>query len=72
MRLKVKNESHRYDINRTRPKRGYKYTEDKMCLSMMVVMSNKQHLATPEADFVEKFSNSEAELKKSVVYKKSV
>ena len=45
IRLKVKNESHRCDINRTRPKRGYKCTEDKMCLMMMIVMSNKQHLS---------------------------
>ena len=44
MRLKVKNGSHRYDINGIRPKRGYKYTEEKMCPSMMMVMSNKQHL----------------------------
>ena len=26
MRLKMKNGSHRYDINRTNPRRGHKYT----------------------------------------------
>ena len=45
MRLKVKNGSHRYNINRARPKHGYKYPEKKLRLSMMMVMSNKQHLS---------------------------
>ena len=27
MRLKMKNRSHRYDINRPRPKHGHKYTK---------------------------------------------
>ena len=37
------NISHRYDINRTRPRHGDEYTKHKMCLSMMMVMCNKQH-----------------------------
>ena len=41
----MKNRSHRYDINRTRPRQGYKYTKYKMCLSMMMFMCNKQHLS---------------------------
>ena len=41
----MKNRSHRYDINRTRLRHGYKYTKYKMCLSMMMVMCNKQHLS---------------------------
>ena len=32
MRLKMKNRSHRYDINRPTPRHGYKYTKYKMCL----------------------------------------
>ena len=43
MRLKMKNGSHRYEINRTRPKHGHRYTKYKMCLSMIMVMCNKQH-----------------------------
>ena len=39
------NGSHRYDINRTRPRHGHKYTEYKTCTSMMIVMCNKQHLS---------------------------
>ena len=31
MRLKMKNKSCRYDINRPSPRHGYKYTEYKMC-----------------------------------------
>ena len=44
MRLKNKNTSHRYDINRTRAKHGHKYAECKMYLRVMMVMCNKQHL----------------------------
>ena len=40
----MKNRSHRYDINRTRPRHGYEYTKYKMCFSMMIVMCNKQKL----------------------------
>ena len=39
------NRSHIYDINRTRPRCGYRYTKCKVCLSMMMVMCNKQHLS---------------------------
>ena len=45
MRMKMINRSHRYDIHRTRPRRGYKCTKYKMCLSMMMVRCNKQHLS---------------------------
>ena len=34
MRLKMKNRSHRYDINRPRPIYGHKYTKYKMCFSI--------------------------------------
>ena len=36
-RLKMKNRSQRYDRNRPRPRHGPKYTNYKMCLSIMVV-----------------------------------
>ena len=39
----MENRSHRYDINR--PKLGHKYTEYKMCLNIMMVISIKQHLS---------------------------
>ena len=45
MRMKMINRSHRHDINRTSARPGYEYTKYKMCLTMMMVMCNKQHLS---------------------------
>ena len=45
MRLKMINRSPRYDIKRTRVRHGLKYTKYKMCLSIMIVVSIKQHLS---------------------------
>ena len=45
MRLKMRNGSHRYDIDRTKPRYRHKYTIYKICLSMMMIMCNKQHLS---------------------------
>ena len=42
---KMKNGSHRYNINGTTPRHGHKYTKHRMCLSMMMVMCNKKHLS---------------------------
>ena len=38
MRLKMKNRSHRYDINRTSPRHGNRYTIYRMCPSVMMVV----------------------------------
>ena len=43
LRLKKKNRSQRYDINRPSPRYGHKYTKCKMCLSIMMVLCIKQH-----------------------------
>ena len=40
MNVEMKNRSYRYDINRTRPRHGYK-----MCLNLMMVICNRQHLS---------------------------
>ena len=45
MRLKMKNRLHRYDINRPRLRNGHKYSEYKMCLSIMMLICIKQHLS---------------------------
>ena len=45
MRLKMKNRLHRYDINRPRLRHGHKYSEYKMCLSIMMLICIKQHLS---------------------------
>ena len=41
----MRNGSHRYDIDRTKPRDRRKYTIYKICLSMMMIMCNKQHLS---------------------------
>ena len=45
MRLKLKSRSQRYDVNRPRLRHGHKYTKYKMCLSITMVTSIKQHLS---------------------------
>ena len=62
--MKMKNRSHRYDINRPRSRHGRKYNKY-MYLTMMMLINIKQTLATFEAQFRTKLSNTEAELKKS-------
>ena len=45
MKMKMKNGSHRYDINRPGSKNRYKCSEYKKCLSMMMLICTKQHLS---------------------------
>ena len=45
MTLKMKNRSHRYDINRPRSRHGHKYTKYKICLSIMMAICIKQNLS---------------------------
>ena len=70
IRLKIKMRSYRYDANRPMPGHGHKYTKYKRSLSIMMVTCIKQQLTTFEAQLMKKLSNIEAELKKSVTYKK--
>ena len=55
MRLKIKNRSYRYDINRPRPRNGHKYTKYKMCLCIIIVIYIKQHLNIIWSSIQEKF-----------------
>ena len=50
----MKNRSHRYDINRPRPRHGHKYTKYKMCLSIMMAVCIKQHLRNISSSIHEK------------------
>ena len=43
LRLQKKIRSHRYDINRPRPRYRHRYNKYKMCLNIMVI-GIKQHL----------------------------
>ena len=45
MRLKMKNRSYAYDINRPRLRNGHKYTNYNMSHSTMMVIYIKQHLS---------------------------
>ena len=45
MRLEMRNRSHRYIINVSRPRHGHKYTKYKMCPSVMMVICIKQHIS---------------------------
>ena len=72
MRLKKKNGSPKYDMNRPRPRHGHEYTKYKMFFNIMILECIKQHLSNVWSSIHEKFTNTEVELKKSVAYKKSV
>ena len=37
MKMKMKNRSHRYDINRRKPRHGQKYIKHKEWVSMMIL-----------------------------------
>ena len=67
----MKRRSHRYEINRLRPRHGHEYNRYIMSLSMMTLTCAKQHLSNIEIQIVKKLSSAEAELKKSIAYKKS-
>ena len=45
MKMKMKNRSHRYGINRPRSRHGRKYIKYIMSLTMMMVKFIKQHLS---------------------------
>ena len=66
----MKNRLNKYNINRRRFRHGHKSTKHKMCLIIMMVISIKQHLSNIWISIHEIFNNTEAQLKKSVAYKK--
>ena len=46
MKMKTRNKSNRYDINRPRSRQGHKYiSKYNKCLSMMMLLCIKQHLS---------------------------
>ena len=70
MKMKMKNRSRRYGINRPRGRHRHKCSKYKKCLIITMLICVKQHLTTFEAQLMKMSSNTEAELKKSVAYKK--
>ena len=45
MKMKIKNRSHRYDINRPKSTGRYKHNKYKKCFSVMMLICIKQHLS---------------------------
>ena len=72
MRLKIKNRSHTYDINRPRPRHGHEYIKYNMCHSLMMVIRIKQPLSNILSSVYEKVKQHWGRVEKSVAYKKSV
>ena len=63
--MKMKNRSHRYDINRPKPR----YSTYKKSFKMLLLICIKQHIiAIFKALFMKKLSNIDAESNKSVIY----
>ena len=58
IRLKIKNRSQRYDINRPRPRHGHKYIKYKMCLRIMMVYALSKVYTTFEAQSMKKLNKS--------------
>ena len=54
MKTKIKNKSHRYDINRPMSRHGHKYSKYKKCLVMMMLICIKQHLSNIRSSIHEK------------------
>ena len=42
---KNEKQSHRYDINRPKSRHGHRYSKQKKCLSMIMLICIKQHLS---------------------------
>ena len=64
MKVKKKNRSHKYKINRPTSRHGLTYTnKHKKCLSMIMLICIKQH-PTLEVQFMKKLRNTQAKLKK--------
>ena len=73
VRLKMKNGSHRYDVNRIRPRHVNTSILNIKCFSGRWWLHAISHTeAVSEAEFMENLSNTEAELKKKHCLKKCV
>ena len=71
MKMKMENRSHWYDIDKPRSRNKHNYSKYKNRLTMIVLICIKQHLSNIWSSITNKLSNIEAELKKSVAYKKA-
>ena len=72
MKIKMKNRSHRHDINRPRLRPGHKNTKYRKFLNMMMLICIKQHLSNICTSIHEKVKQHGGWVKKSVAYKNGV
>ena len=72
MRKEAKNRIHRYDINRPRPRHGYKYTKYRISFSMMMVICIKQHLSNIWSSIYDKIKQHWGWVEKKKIVKRSV
>ena len=70
MKIKIKNTSHRYDINRPRLRHGHKGRRYKKRLSMMMLICIKQHISNIWSSIYQKVKQHWGWVKKSVANKK--
>ena len=69
----MKRKSKRYDLNRSGPRHGHKYTKYEMCLSIMMIICIKQHLSNIWSSIHGKFKQHwDWVEKKALLIKKSV
>ena len=69
MKMKMKNGSQRFDINKPWPRHGHKYTKYKGCLSMIMFTCTKQQLSNIWSSIPEKVKHHWGWDEKSVAYK---
>ena len=62
----MKNRSHRYNINRFRPRHGHKYASIKCITARLWLYVLSKTKATFEAQLMNKLSNTEFELKRKL------
>ena len=72
MKMKMRNRSHRYEINRPRSRNGHKYGKYKKCLSIIMLICIKQQLSNIWTSVHEKVKQHWGWVAKSVANKKSV
>ena len=70
MKMKMKNISHRYNINRPWSRHGHKYSKYKKCISMMMLICIKQNLSNIWSSISEKVKKTWGWAEKNVTYKK--
>ena len=67
MEIKIKNRSHRYDVNRPMSRHGHKFSKYKKCLSMMMlIICIKEHLSNIRSSIHEKVMQYWGWVEKSV------